>query len=223
MLLSTSLFAETKPTILFVGDSHSFGNFGKVIDKRLSTVSDNVIMESSCGSTPVNWLAQGGYKKTVCGFWKKDAHEEVRSDKAHQTPKFSEELATYHPEFTIIELGTNIASDASPLNFTKSIETMMNQIKSENSECIWIGPPDANSKSAPRDRLKIVNDLLIKLAKKNNCHYIDSLLLTHFPATSKEGIHYPPKESAEWGEKVSTQLLQIIKGAITPNVSQAQK
>ena len=215
LLISTTLFAETKPTILFVGDSHSFGSFGKVIDKNLSTISDNVIMESSCGSSPVNWLAQGGYKKTVCGFWKKDANEEIRSEKAHRTPKFSEELATYHPEVTIVQLGTNIASDNDPLNYSRSIELMMTQMKSENSKCIWIGPPDANSKEVTKNKLKIVNDLLIKLTKKHHCYYIDSLLITEFPLTSKEGIHYPPKLSAEWGEKVSTQILEIIKSLST--------
>ena len=86
----------------------------------------------------------------------------------------------------------------------------MKAIKEENSECIWIGPPDANSKSVPREKLKETNDLLIKLAAKNNCHYIDSLVLTKFPSSSKEGIHYPSGLSAEWGEKVSIQLLKII-------------
>ena len=87
----------------------------------------------------------------------------------------------------------------------------MKAIKDENSECIWIGPPDANSKSVTRAKLNETNVLLIKLAAKNKCHYIDSLILTKFPSSSKEGIHYPPNLSAEWGEKVSIQLLKIIE------------
>ena len=86
----------------------------------------------------------------------------------------------------------------------------MKVISEEKSLCIWIGPPDANSKIVTKAKLKETNLLLIDLAKKNNCHYIDSLLLTKFPAEDKEGIHYSPSLSADWGNKVSVQILNII-------------
>jgi hypothetical protein len=209
--LSASLSASTNPSILYVGDSHSYGKLGTVIYKNLSTISQNVVMESSCGSTPSTWLGKTGYEKTVCGFWKKDGKEDIRSQN-HKTPKFSDELAIYRPEVTIIQLGTNIAAGDRPKNFTASIEVMMKAIVAEQSLCIWIGPPDAISKVVTKEKLKETNSLLSELAQKNNCHYIDSLLLTTFPTTSKEGIHYPPSASAAWGEKVSTQILKIIEG-----------
>jgi hypothetical protein len=86
----------------------------------------------------------------------------------------------------------------------------MKVISEEKSLCIWIGPPDANSKIVTKAKLKETNLLLIDLAQKNNCHYIDSLLLTKFPTGDKEGIHYPPSLSADWGNKVSVQILSII-------------
>ena len=210
-IFSSALCAEVKnPTILYIGDSHSYGKLGTVIYKNLSSISDHVIMESSCGSTPNTWLGRTGYEKTVCGFWKKDGKEEVRSVE-HQTPKFADELAKYRPDFTIIQLGTNIAAGNKPANSALSIESMMLKIKDENSKCIWIGPPDANSKIVTKEKLKETNQLLSKLAKKNNCYYIDSLLLTKFPKNEKEGIHYSPSLSASWGEKLSLNLLDFIK------------
>jgi hypothetical protein len=206
---STSLYAEVNPTILFVGDSHSYGKFGTTIEKNLSKISDHIIMESSCVSTPSTWLGKTGYEKTVCGFWKKDGKEEIRS-KAHKTPKISDELSIYRPEITIVQLGTNIAAGDRPINYTTSIETLMKTIKEEKSLCIWIGPPDANSKVVTKEKLQITNTLLKTLADKNDCLYIDSLLLTTFPKSSKEGIHYPTQQSSEWGEKVSEKLLKII-------------
>lgn len=208
-LVTSTAMAAVNPTILYVGDSHSYGKLGTTIDKNLSSVSDRIILEASCGATPSTWLGNNKFEKTVCGFWKKDGKDEVRSVE-HQTPKFADELAKYRPDVTIVQLGTNIAVNA-PKNATKSIVAMMTAISNEGSKCIWIGPPDANSKVVTRARLKETNLLLSELAKKNNCDYIDSLKLTSFPAKNKEGIHYPPSLSAEWGEKVSVELLRLIK------------
>jgi hypothetical protein len=208
-LVTSTAMAAANPTILYVGDSHSYGKLGTTIDKNLSSVSERIILEASCGATPSTWLGNNKFEKTVCGFWKKDGKDEVRSVE-HQTPKFADELAKYRPDVTIVQLGTNIAVNA-PKNATKSIVAMMTAISTEGSKCIWIGPPDANSKVVTRERLKETNLLLSELAKKNNCDYIDSLKLTSFPVKNKEGIHYPPSLSAEWGEKVSVELLKLIK------------
>lgn len=207
-LVSASAFSAANPTILYVGDSHSYGKLGATIEKNLSTVSDRIILEASCGATPSTWLGNNKFEKTVCGFWKKDGASEVRSQE-HQTPKFADELAKYRPDVTIVQLGTNIAVNA-PKNATKSVVAMMNAISAEGSKCIWIGPPDANSKVVTRESLKETNLLLSELAKVHKCFYIDSLKLTSFPAKNKEGIHYPPSLSAEWGEKVSVELLKIL-------------
>ncbi|MEA9357320.1 SGNH/GDSL hydrolase family protein [Bacteriovorax sp. PP10] len=207
-MISTAALSAVNPTILYVGDSHSYGKLGVTIEKNLSTISDRIILEASCGATPSTWLGNNKFEKTVCGFWKKDGKEEVRSQE-HQTPKFADELAKYRPDVTIVQLGTNIAVNA-PKSATKSIVAMMNAIESEDSICIWIGPPDANSKVVTRERLKETNALLSELAKANKCFYIDSLKLTSFPANNKEGIHYPPSLSAEWGGKVSLELLKIL-------------
>ena len=196
-------------TILYVGDSHSYGKLGSTIEKNLSAKASRVVMESSCGATPNTWLGNLKYEKTVCGFWKKDGAEEIRT-KEHQTPRFSDELAKYRPNVTIIQLGTNIAAGSKPQSAKASIVAMMKSVEAEGSKCIWIGPPDANSKVVTRAKLKETNDLLIALAKENNCHYIDSLKLTTFPANNSEGIHYPPTASALWGEKVSAELLKVI-------------
>jgi len=209
-LASTAIYSAENPSILYVGDSHSYGKLGTTIEKNLSKISDNIVLEASCGATPSTWLGNNKFEKTVCGFWKKDGSEEIRTNE-HQTPKFSDELAKYRPDVVIIQLGTNIAVNA-PKNATKSIVEMMKSISATSSKCIWIGPPDANSKVVTRQRLSETNILLDTLAKENNCSYIDSLKLTSFPAKNKEGIHYPPSLSAEWGEKVSLELLKILKG-----------
>lgn len=201
------------PTILYVSDSHSYGKLGTVIEKNLSKISEHVIMESSCGSTANTWLGKSGFEKTVCGFWKKDGADEVRSVN-HQMPKFSSEIEKYQPRVVIVQLGTNMAASSKPINSKASIAEMMNEINMENALCIWIGPPDANSKIVTKDKLAVVNKLIFELAAKNNCHFIDSLKLTKFPADSSEGIHYPPKLSAQWGEKLSLLIIDYLQKTI---------
>ncbi len=200
----------TNPTILYIGDSHSYGKLGTSIESQLSTISDHVIMESSCGSSAYTWLGKTGYEKTVCGFWKKDGADEVRTTE-HQTPKFSDEVAKYHPDVVIIQLGTNMAAAEKPLNSKSSIDQLMKEAKASGAVCIWIGPPDANSKVVTREKLGLVNNLIKDLADANSCVYIDSLQLTEFPKDSKEGIHYPPTLSKQWGEKVGAIILNQLK------------
>jgi len=212
-LFSSLAFSATitsNPTILYIGDSHSYGKLGTTVEKNLSTISNHVIMESSCGSSAYTWLGKTGYEKTVCGFWKKDGADETRSVE-HQTPKYADEVIKYQPKVNIIQLGTNMAAATKPLNSRDSIDQLMKAAKANNATCIWIGPPDANSKVVTKEKLKVVNDLLKELTTQNGCHYIDSLELTVFPKDNKEGIHYPPKASAEWGEKVSQKILSILE------------
>jgi hypothetical protein len=211
VIISLNTRAEEKPSVLFIGDSHSYGKMGIEIEKNLSEVASRVVMESSCGSTPSTWMGKTGYEKTVCGFWLKDGKIETRSNK-HKTPKISDELERINPQFTIIELGTNIAAAARPENHAGSIKALLEAIKASGSQCIWIGPPDAHSKIVTNDKLQRTNELLKKITAEFSCHYIDSLAITQFPSDSKEGIHYPPKLSKEWGEKLSVEILDLIEG-----------
>lgn len=197
-------------TVMFVGDSHAYGKMGTTIEKSLAKVSKRVIMQSSCGSTPNTWLGKTGYEKTVCGYWKKDGATEIRS-KQHKTPKFKSELEKYRPQVTIVQLGTNIAAGNNPLKSEASVIEMMTLVREAKSECIWIGPPDAESKIVTKEKLKKTNEMLIRLAKSYDCQYIDSLGLTVFPKANKEGIHYPPTLSQLWGEKLSAEILELLK------------
>jgi len=175
------------PKILYIGDSHSYGKLGTTIEKNLKPISSHLVLESSCGSTPGTWLSKTGREKTVCGFWKKDGETEIRTTE-HANPKLSDELANYHPDITIVQLGTNIAANEHPLNSSANIEQVLQEIELTNSRCIWIGPPDANSKVVTKEKLKITNDLLINLTTIHGCQYVDSLKLTTFPLDSKEDI-----------------------------------
>lgn len=186
--------------ILYVGDSHSYGPFGQEMGQFLEGKSNRAVLYASCGASSSTWLGNKGNEKTVCGFWSKDGKEETRSTK-FKTPRFKTLVEEIRPDLTVIQLGTNMAV-SNPKAAMKSIEEMLMLVKNSGSKCIWIGPPDSNSKVVSDANVKEINNILFSLTKKYNCSYIDSLRLTNYPSHVKEGIHYPNKDSKEWAKKV---------------------
>ena len=201
---------ERNPTILMIADSHSNGLFGQTMEKHLKTISSRVIIQSSCGSSASTWLGKSGNEKTVCGFWKKDGADEVRLS-SFKNPKLADELVTYKPDLTIVQLGTNMAAMDKPERSQSSIEEVLKLIKDSGSECLWIGPPDANSKVVTKEKLKKMNALLIESTKKFHCHYIDSLKLTQFKKGDAMGVHFFKADYEKWASDVSELFFQIFK------------
>lgn len=208
-LFAFSLYAKQEMSVMYIGDSHSYGKLGSVINKNLSERFSNVTSQAGCGATAKTWLGVGGFEKTVCGYWLKDVEGEIRS-KAHQIPFFGDELKKYNPDIVIVQLGTNMAAANKPLHSKQSVIDLITMIQEFGAKCIWIGPPDANSKIVTKQKVGVVNQMLKEVTTKLGCYYIDSLEVTSFPENNKEGIHYPNSLSAKWGEDVSAILLDYL-------------
>ena len=201
--------------VLFIGDSHSYGAFGKSMDSYLRTLSSDVTSISSCGSSPSNWMrTQAEYQKTVCGYWRKDgAGKEIRV-KDHNITPFPEELKNIKPDLTVIALGTNIL--ASPANIQRekaAAEKMLSQVAQSGSQCVWVGPPDADKQPFKKNLSAGVSELRI-LAEKYNCLFVDSSQMTKYKEGTSDGIHYGNSEAKAWGERVTAELklkLQSVK------------
>lgn len=200
---------------LFIGDSHSYGAFGKSVDAYLRSISTNVTSIASCGSSPSNWMrTQAAYQKTVCGYWRKDsANKEIRV-KDHNISPFPEELKNIKPDLTVIALGTNIL--ASPANIQRekaAAEKMLSQVAQSGSQCVWVGPPDAEKQPFKKNLSAGVSELRT-LAEKYNCLFVDSSQMTKYKEGTSDGIHYGNSEAKAWGERVTAELklkLQSVK------------
>lgn len=200
--------------VLFIGDSHSYGAFGKSMDSYLRTISSDVTSISSCGSSPSNWMrTQAEYQKTVCGYWRKDgAGKEIRV-KDHNINPFPEELKNIKPDLTVIALGTNIL--ASPANIQRekaAAEKMLIQVAQSGSQCVWVGPPDADKQPFKKNLSAGVAELRT-LAEKYHCLFIDSSQMTHYKEGTSDGIHYGNSEARAWGESVTAELKLRLKVA----------
>ncbi len=199
-------------SILFIGDSHSYGPFGSVIDQTLREQSEKVVSISSCGASASTWLERANnFKSTNCGYWKKtDSQKEIRT-LSHQLNSLKSELSSALPQITVISLGTNMLGDINDFeNELKSVEKLILQVNESGSRCIWIGPPDL-TKQPLTQNLNSFNEKLKNFVESKKCNYIDSSKLTSYQFTKSDGIHYPPKASKEWGEKISQEILLQLK------------
>lgn len=196
---------------LFIGDSHSYGNFGNVIDKYLREQSNQVVSISSCGSSPSTWVNNSNnFKATNCGYWRKTSDQNEIRVKSQKLDTLQNELMNLNPQLVIVSLGTNILSSSQNIkNEIPKVEILLSQIQKVKAQCIWIGPPDL-SRSPFSNHLKVGIKALQEVIEKNNCRFIDSTKITKYPTGKLDGIHYDTKGSSNWGFAVIPQLQQMI-------------
>lgn len=214
--------------ILFIGDSHSAGNFGAAVDHFLRSQAQNVTTIASCGSSPSNWMPDSSQKiATTCGFryktkenQKNDYHPRLIKCPTDQIKICSlrDAVEAVKPNITVIALGTNIVSSEiskkkifSELN---NISTMLEQTKKANSQCIWIGPPNLLRKDLAKG-LDSGIEKISAIVKKNNCRYIDSKPLTMNLKMDPKGVHYLPQSASLWGDRVVPELKKNLDAIAT--------
>jgi hypothetical protein len=236
---SATAFADgqlSDSPILYIGDSISDGPFGEYIDSALRQISSKVLTEASCGSSPKNWLPQTGpnpapYAETPCGFWKKtgpNLTDEYRTGKneKHITPQITEELASFQPQVTLVQLGTNIAVNPFPTALLSTVRDMIQDILSAGSKCIWIGPPNANSPNITQKSL-IATDLMIHgEADRQGCYYIRSMDFATAPPNTgpdNDGIHPGPELARTWANGVLALATSVVMADIASDPSHASK
>ena len=184
VLLAGAVASADQPNILFIGDSHSVGTFGKVEDSLLRGLPGfGVATYASCGSSP-DWWTLG--RPTTCGYMWKDLSGNVQSGTDATTPLISTLLAQIKPMFTVVEQGTNLYG--APLDYASSTSQALAQaIVNSGSKCIWIGPPtSAQQDGTPEGQMwDAMTAVLSPL-----CQVIDSRPYTYYPATGGDGTHY---------------------------------
>lgn len=203
--------------LLFIGDSHSVGVFGRTLTALLAENFPEVEITAvaSCGSEPRWWL-EG--KMTNCGFWTHEPNGVESKVLKASTPKIDELLNRIKPKTTIVALGSNLVlmSEEDRETYT---EKMMAMLENKGGQCIWISAPD--SRKFKNADIKSVYELLKKLSKLHHCKLIDSLKYTKYPSSGGDGLHYGGKEgtsiATQWAEKV----FNHIKPALSKSFEQS--
>ncbi len=193
---------QIQERLLFIGDSHSVGVFGRTLTTLLQQNFSEVAITTvaSCGSEPRWWL-EG--KSTNCGFWRHEANGFENKTLKGNTPKLYELLNEIKPKITIVALGSNLVlmSEEDREIYTQK---MMMMLENKGGQCIWISAPDSRKFKATD--LDDVYTRLKKLSKLHHCKLIDSRKYTKYPISGGDGLHYGGKEGAliatQWAEKV---------------------
>lgn len=173
--------------ILFIGDSHSVGIFGREFDKLLRESNKKIETYAICGST-LRWWFEG--KETKCGYFFR--YENGKIEESYQnpqkTPILSDLIKKTNPNLIIVQLGTNW--------WNEKEEKIQNEINKffqiiEDKKCYWIGPPKSRKLYLAIER---VNKILTENISKR-CIYFDSLSITDYPSEGGDGIHYSINDS----------------------------
>jgi hypothetical protein len=211
-----SALAADIQNVLFIGDSHSYSNYGKTVDSYLRKKYEKVTTVGSCGSSPSTWMkSPTHFLSTTCGYWHKGSNGHESYDKKHQVTSLESQLASAKPELTVISLGTNILSSEGDIQREmKHVEKMAQDIKAAGSQCIWVGPPKLKKdpfKSNLASGVKHLKEVL----KNNSCEFIDSTELTEYPQAQAgkrgpDGIHYDGAGYQKWGQGAVRELDAIL-------------
>ena len=183
LLLSLVTFNLQAATVLFVGDSHSVGPFGWTLDQNLRDGGHQVATFASCGSSP-KWWSTG--QKTPCGFFSRDLKGTKVQLPQSPTPIMDDLLADIKPDVVVMEFGGNYLNTPSDEFVKKDIRTFITKIKATGAACFWITNPDTRNNRTAIPRILG----LIKEAVGKDCPVFESHLVTRYPETGGDGIHY---------------------------------
>ena len=169
--------------VLYIGDSHSVGPFGWKMDEQLRTVPGaKVGFYASCGSI-FQWWVTG--KPTPCGYYFRGTDAKVDKGVKGPTPIFDNLMKEVKPSLVVVELGANYAGYPSDDFAVNDMKALVKKISDAGAACFWITKPDSRGhEDIPR-----ILELTHK-AVTPYCTYFDSTLVTKYPATGGDGIHY---------------------------------
>lgn len=188
-----SAFADdVQKHIIYIGDSHSVGTFGAVMNGEIRSLKNTTYeFVASGGTAPFQWADKGYARKTECGYWEKsgDKISEKRLCQKITTPLLRELIAqapTDRELTVIIAHGTNYSTVERDFSVHTSV-SLLKQIP-QGAQCIWIGPPQM-TKLDTEKRYSIIVDAIKK--SKRDCKLIDSRLFSEYPSgPGLDGIHY---------------------------------
>lgn len=197
-------------TVLFIGDSHSVGPFGWAFDQHLRDAGHEVATFASCGSIP-KWWTNG--QQTTCGYFERDLNgNRVQLDRA-ATPLINNLLDTIKPDVVLMEFGTNYVTTPDDKFVVRDIQNFIALIKSSGSSCFFITHPDSRKF---HNQISRIADL-IKTAVGNDCPIFESYLVTKYPETGGDGVHYWSAQGTpiarEWAKKAFQEFLTSAGGS----------
>lgn len=198
--------------VLHIGDSHTAGIYGKVMDKLFRETGAKVETFGSAGSSPSWWFTG---KETKSGFYSKDENNNVDSNPnwktPHKTPIFKDLVSNFKPNVIVISLGANLIKGDNE-TIEKEVKRLCEAAKESGAKIIWVGPPDGRESVKPTSEQKRLYEQIEKVVKEYGS-FIDSRPYTEYPIKGGDGVHYGGEFGSiianEWANKVFNDIQNL--------------
>jgi len=169
---------------LYIGDSHTVGRFGRMLDARLRQLPDATVAGyASCGSAPHSWYNDW---VTTCGWAERAADGKSQGGTRGPTPRLQSLLQVHRPKTLVVALGANLMGFGMDW-IRNTTSRMVETIRASGAKCFWIGPPHGRNKTEPK-----FSQLVTELERLTQgvCEFVDSRPITEYPAAGGDGAHF---------------------------------
>lgn len=170
--------------ILFIGDSHCVGPFGRRLDALLRTVPGAAVATYASCASVFHWWETG--RATGCGYYSHDISGKEESVRKAPTPIFDDLVKQVKPAMVVVEFGANYGGFKDDAEAIGDMQNLVSKIKAAGAACYWVSAPD--SRRSPGDVPRIL--AMTRKAVLPYCGYFDSTTVTKYPAEGGDGIHY---------------------------------
>jgi hypothetical protein len=216
--------ADSKSSILYLGDSLSIGAFGQTFDSSLRSSGFQVHTVVAGGATPYYWLKSYQALPCTIGFWEKSEATERRVGYVRAVPKLEDLMATTRPSVVVVQTGINLYATLRSKRRPKEenvaevrslIDQMCYSIAEAGAISYWVLPPHSHEERYTKEIQDELASLMREVVVKYEGTVFESQKVTKFvdPYPATDGIHYGPTEARGWAEKVSSHFNEFMKVA----------
>ncbi len=215
---------SANPTLLYIGDSLSVGDFGDELQKVFlkGIGASRLVMVASGGSSVHSWMSEFPAYVTRCGYRETRTGVNIldpKSGPTYSTPKIETMLNGFKPEILAIQLGTN-HFDAIQEGGTKCLpaqkklfESFADTIVKNGTSLklvIWITPPDS-SRFSPEIQTAVW-DIIQDVCRTHKFEIIDSRKYTRYVMgkSGSDGVHYGGEDCVKWAACVLANINAIV-------------
>lgn len=201
-----SALAQELPSILLIGDSHTEGTFGSVLDEQLRTLSPGKTATYGTGGSIPSWWLTGERTPwgTLARGWDGIEHRSSRQP----TPLIKGLVERLQPDLVVIEQGTNFLWSTSDAQIRESVAALVKAAMAippgrpqGARACAWIGPPRTGARfpnqtpaqsQAYLKRMDEIRALMAQAVRSTGCRWIDSFEFTRYPegVPGSDAVHY---------------------------------
>ncbi len=186
--------ALDKNNILYIGDSHTAGDFGSSLESLISSENPDfkIVRKGIVGSRAPRWSDVE---------WPKLPHSDSQT--------------------VIVALGTNDLAVfcKSPLVAVTHAQALLAKLQSEQ-KCIWVGPPLLSASSVVNacggeKGMAHFREIYKQGIESQGCHYVDSSKSLLYP-NAGDGLHFSGVVAKRWAQFVYKEMADILKPAAKP-------